>query len=94
MSLSDPPNVLYLVMTFATVVPALWAGTYLGKSYRQAKARFTLVLGIALAALLAHEIAEIATLVTHQSYTPTTGDLGRNGVDLIVGWALFYVISR
>lgn len=94
MSLSEPFGAGMMVVTLATLAPVLWAGAVLGKRYTEVKARFTLVLGIALAALLAHEVSEIVTLVTHQSYTPTPGDLGRNLVDLIVGWSLFYVVSR
>lgn len=94
MSLSDPANLLYLLVTLGTVLPTVWAGVHLGRSYQTVRARFTLVLGLALAALLAHEIAEVVTLATHQSYSPTAGDLGRNAVDMVLGWSLFYVISR
>lgn len=94
MTLSDPSNLLYLLITLATIVPVVWAGAHLGRSYQKVRARFTLILGLALAALLAYGISEVVTLMTHQSYTLTTGDLGRSVVVLIQGWSLFYVISR
>lgn len=94
MTFSDPANVLSLLIALATIIPAVWAGAHLARSYQKVRAKFTLVLGVALAALLAYGVSEIVTLVTHQAYTPTVGDLGRNVVVLIQGWSLFYVISR
>ncbi len=94
MSLSDPPNILFLLVALATIIPVVWAGAHLAKIYQKVRARFTLILGVALAALLAYAVSGIITLVTHQSYTPTVGDMGRNAVVLIQSWALFYVISR
>ncbi len=94
MTLADPANALSLLITLAAIVPVVWAGAHLARSYQKVRAKFTLVLGIALVALLAYGVSEIVTLVTHQAYTPTVGDLGRNAVVLIQGWSLFYVISR